>query len=454
MATEIQNIQRSYLDIWEPIVQDNSVDWFQYRDVQDENLNYADSNNDFKLHLNDRQNFFLPSKSYLEIRFQLKQTNGTNFAAGDNVSLQNNAIGLMRRWEFLMDDSVVDYVDDADISTTVQNLVYASDGYSASIASQQLWYPDTVDGTDIEYVIANGANLFADGIETVNTGHRKRQLLLNTSRILSVHVPLKSVFGFLRSFQDVTKGIKLGLRLTRNDNQKLLLGSAGTVVINKIIWWVPQVRPNPSVIPKLEAKLSSQELHTVPFLDTQIYRGNLMLQQASDQIFQIRTKRKRPVKVYVVFQTQARLEGDHTTVKRVFDHINITKLRVVLNATTQYPEKEYVTLFGGAPPPPPANIQDDYARVYSEYLRCALRDHDIEQGTIVTFDNFKTLFPVFCFDLSEKPEYFVEPESALLEVYYSNSAAIPHYCWVIIESEAKCYLTSNQGQMKLLKVEY
>jgi len=146
--------------------------------------------------------------------------------------------------------------------------------------------------------------------------------------------------------------------------------------------------------------------HTLK-IDTQIFRSNLVTQPASNQIFQIRVKRRRPVKVYVAFQYDdpananafgnpiARISGDQTQGKRVFDNIQLTILRCVLNSTVQYPEREYITSFT------PGTY--DYARV-------------IDQGAVITYDNYKTIFPIFAIDLSEKEEYNVRPESALLEI--------------------------------------
>lgn len=444
---EITDVTRPMYDIFPTQIQDISTDHLQYIDYRDVNLNDANSVQEYRIEINDRVSYFLPNKSYLEYRFQLLKTNGTAFGNGDNVSLQNNAVGLMQRYEFLFDDKIADSVDEAQIVNTVQKCVYYSDSQSNTIASQQLWYPDTNNTTNKDYTIVNGNSLYSLGIDTVNLGHRKRQNLLNASRTFAVHIPLKDVLGFFKSYQEVTKGIKLGVRLIRNNDSNLMMGTAGQVKMLEVKWWIPKVKPNVTVLPQLEAKLNSGGNYYTDFIDVQSYRSNRISELATNKIFQIRAKRKRPVKVFCVFQLASRHDGDHTQNKRIFDTVDVNELRLTLNGTTQYPEREYKTSFT-------ANA-DNYARVYSEYLRCGLKDHDIDQGSVVTFDTFKSLYPIFCFDLSERLEHSVVQDSALIDFYWSTgSHAADYYVWIFIESEVRAQFSTSGGQMKLLNITH
>ena len=107
---------------------------------------------------------------------------------------------------------------------------------------------------------------------------------------------------------------------------------------------------------RLTEKLMSGGLHHVNFVATSIFRSNLKRSPANNEIFQVRTKRRRPIKVFVCFQASTRVSGASTVCKRVFDHTQLTRLRVVLNSTQQFPEREYQCKFSFA--------EDDYARVY------------------------------------------------------------------------------------------
>jgi hypothetical protein len=194
-------------------------------------------------------------------------------------------------------------------------------------------------------------------------------------------------------------------------------------------------------------KLANTANHITDFVDVQTFRSNLISTPAVNSLFQIRTKRRNPIKVFACFQLGDRIDGNQTFVKRTFDNVDVTSMRIVLNGTQQYPEREYNTAFGAA--------NDDYARVYGEFLRCGLKDHDIDQGSIVSFDTFKSLYPIFCFDLSEKEQVLSRPENALIDFYWSTAThAANYYVWIFVESERKVELGATQGQMKLINVIY
>lgn len=483
--TEIHSLHRPMFDIAEKEYEDISCDWNQFIPYYDANLNNPNTVPDFRIEINDRESYFYPHKSYIEFAFNIVKTNGDAFTAREAITLQNNAASLIKRYEFMLDDVIVDYVDNPDISLTVRNLVYMSNDHLKT-ASQFLFYPDTVDNPVVDINQANGTSLYTEGIERVNQGMRKRWLTTYNSTIVTLQLPLKNVFGLFQSYDKVTKGIKMSMRLTKNDYSNMLLATTGVAAgqiqfaKNGIKWWMPRIKPNPSIMPMLASKLSSQANYMIPFIDLQVYRSPLYTAPQTNQIYQIRTKRKRPLKVFVCFQIDdptnannfvafdgntnnnigpfadtARISGAQTQNKRLFDHVNLQKLRVVLNGTTQYPEQEYSMSFPTIPTiavPNPTSLTADFGRVYSEFLRCGLRDHGIDEGVIVSHDMFKSLYPIFCIDLSEKPEYFVNPESSLIEVYWTNQTVINYYMWVIIESEKQLEMSSNENQMKLLSV--
>jgi hypothetical protein len=124
-----------------------------------------------------------------------------------------------------------------------------------------------------------------------------------------------------------------------------------------------------------------------------------------------------------------------------------------LNGTDQYPEREYITQFStnsvGAAVPTPN--RQDYARVYNEFLRAGLHEHDLNSSSIVTYDNFQTLFPIFCIDMTHQPEHNLSPNSALIDVIWSNDNVINYYVWVLVEAERQLEVSASEGKMKYIK---
>lgn len=458
MDDVITTVNAPYYNIFEKEVEDISTESLQYLEYYDWNLNGVSSLTDFRIEVNDRENWFIPQKAYLECRFSINHTDGTILAGFENVSPQNNGVGFFKTWELWMETNPIERVDDADVCNTIQSLVYFSKQYSETIAENQFWYPDTVNGSALDYLIpiqAGNDDLLLANMETINLGHRKRQQFINQVNVAggappkqaTIHIPLMNVFGFLKSYFAVMKGINLNLRLTKNDDFRTLLCPANNCVLN-INWvslWIPRVKPYVTVLSKLEARLASEAVHLVPFVDTQIFRSNLQQNAANNELFQIKTKRRRPIKLFIAFQNQNRVTGNQTIVKRIFDDVMLTKLRVVLNGTDQYPEREYSCNF--------SNDRIDLARVYNELMRVGLKDHDIHEGSVVTPSNFESLFPIFCIDMTNQSEHSVVPNSALIDVYWSTDGiANPYYMWVLVESERQLEMASSQGKMRFVKL--
>lgn len=435
MSTTEQLIP-SYYKIFEKEYEDISTDSLQYIEFYDVNINDVTTLTDFRMDMKDLDNYFLLHKAYLECEFTIVHNNG-NPLTGENVSLQNNGVGLFRRWELLFDDKVVESVDDADICNTIQSLVYFSDGYSSSVATNQFWMIDTS----------------MDPVPGTNFGFENRIWYTRESRRVVINIPLINVFGFCKAYDKVIRGVKISLRLDKNTDNRMILtdaipgGGPYKVMIYKTSLWIPRVKPNLSVRPMLESKLASGNFYRIPFVDAQIFRSPLIIGVANNRLFQVRTKRRRPIKIFVAFQFNVQVDGDQTIVKRIFDHRNLVKLRAVLNAGDQYPEREYSYNFS-----PPAGGTYNFSRAYGELMRAGFKD-DINEGSPITPHSFHELFPIFCIDMSNQPEYQVAPESALIEVYWTDTnVATNHYMWVVVESERKVEIVGSDGKMKFLNV--
>ena len=504
--SNIERVQSTMYDLFGKEFEDISTDSLQYIEYYDWNLNGLDDVSDFRIEVNDNENFFLLNKAYIECRFKVVRGDGTPMQNNDDVSPQNNSVGFFRRWELIFDDNVIESVDDAGVCNTIQSLVYFSDSYSNTIAKNQFWYPDTGDSTltDVAetigeqqvsealgvtfelnpdydpnydptdnnhndprtippYIITPGIQndyeiTFYDAFdggdiieEAVNTGYRYRSQIVANSKQFSVHIPLKNVFGFAKSYDKLLKGIKIMLRLTRASDDDVLLRHTGQPVFKLFIpWvslWIPRVKPNISVLQSLTSRLSDPGPYYIPYIDSQIFRSSLQTGVVNNGIFQIKTKRKRPIKVFVAFQLRRRVDGtSEENVKRIFDNVGLKKLRTVLNATVQYPEREYITEFSAT--------RSDYARVYSEFIRAGLKDHDVDQGSVVDFKNFPTLFPIFCIDMTNQIDYQKLPNSALIDIYWSAEAPADddhyYYMWVVVEAERKMEISASNGRMKFI----
>ena len=123
MSTEIVNVKNEMYDMTSDIFQDVSTESFEYLEFYDVNLNDVNSNDNFLIEMKDKENFYLLHNAYLVVNFGITDNANAAYAAGASVSLQNNAVGLFKKWMLEFDDDIVEIVDDAHICNTVQNLV-------------------------------------------------------------------------------------------------------------------------------------------------------------------------------------------------------------------------------------------------------------------------------------------------------------------------------------------
>lgn len=287
--------------------------------------------------------------------------------------------------------------------------------------------------------VAGGANnnvFFAkvNAPDSYNTGYAKRVALAAGSTLVSVWIPLKNMFLFCRSYDKVSRGLRHKLVLNRQDDSQMLYRLGGVdrkVVISYISCWIPRLKPNLETLKILEGKLASNDLYTVNFTDLTVWRTTAALTgNASGSAIQLATTTKKPIKVWVVFQRAERINSSQTWNRRVFDHLNTTNIQCRLNGR-QYPLYEY-------------KIGDNftfYNRLYHAFLSAGHKNIDSMDGSLIDFNTFKSLYPIFYFDLTAQEEdLWTAVKYAELEIRWSNQVAglgLPngYHVWVIYESE-------------------
>ena len=60
----------------------------------------------------------------------------------------------------------------------------------------------------------------------------------------------------------------------------------------------------------------------------------------------------------------------------------------------KYPDQNYEVNFA----------ENDYHRLYNEYLRCTGKQLDFDTGAALNYNDFKELYPMVCFEVSNKNE--------------------------------------------------
>jgi len=238
----------------------------------------------------------------------------------------------------------------------------------------------------------------------------------DTAVDVELAIPISRVFGYFADIRCAYSGIKFEIELTKNTKYTEIIHGRGavfaaadlpaaepaTVVIKRIEWAVPTVIPSTSVLEVMRSDLSSGRSASKVFSSTQVYINNRPNVSPDDVDWRIQTTGKKISRVVVGFQRldQYEVQNDPDGVNvtglhnngGLFSHLtDITKVELRLGSLI-LPRESYTGLTFAAAAP-------NVARNYADFLQAGGRLY-ADDGSVVTYDKFKEIYPLFAFDLS------------------------------------------------------
>ena len=384
----------SILRITDPISKDDSIDKYEdiaYEPVAGTNLNA--SGQDIRLTIETQDIFTHPSESYLIIEGRLLKTDYNSYGDDDPVTLTNNGImHLFKRIRYELSGQEIENIMNVGQATTVLGLLKYPDDFSKSKGLNQLWSKD----------INVNAN-------TNNIGWNVRRLYIiatsNPKGTFSFRIPLKHIFGFCEDYDKVVYGLKHNLTLTRNDDNDAIFRAAndaagnavavGKVILSKISWFMPHVTP---------ADKDKMELYKIIERKEKIPVGYRMIQCDSASIpqdstsfsWRLSVKSSPEVPRFIIVGFQTDKSGDQLTNPSIFNNVNISNIYVMLNST-RYPTTDYNISFN----------EQRFSRAYDDTVEFRSKFYNMSElisNPNITPSAFKTINPLFLFDVSKQSE--------------------------------------------------
>ena len=101
---------------------------------------------------------------------------------------------------------------------------------------------------------------------------------------------------------------------------------------------------------------------------------------------------------------KSKKDSSYTRNNMVFDHMNINRIEMTVNGY-EYPQEYFKCDFSEA--------KEDYSNAYQRYLQLGYKHKNVGSGTIVSYNDFKTVNPLLCFDVSKHES----------NIYWSGSTA-------------------------------
>ena len=269
------------------------------------------------------------------------------------------------------------------VTTMLGLLKYPDDFKSKSKGLNQLWCKDT------------NANAGLD-----NTGWNVRRLYIITGSdprgTFSFKIPLKHIFGFCGDYDKVVYGLKHNVTLTRNDDNDADGNpvAARKIRLDKISWFMPHVTPADNDKMELYKIIERKEKISVGY--RMIQCDSATIPQATSFSWRLSVKSSPEVPRFIIVGSQTDKSGDQLTNPSIFNNVNVSNIYVMLNST-RYPTTDYNISF----------LSQKYSRVYGDAAEFRSKFYNMDElisNPNITPSAFKTLYPLFLFDVSKQSE--------------------------------------------------
>ena len=388
------------LQITEDIPVDDSIYEYEYKEYNP--ITGTDLNRGSIVITIESQDIYThPAESFLVIEGQLiKEAPAPPAAAeyvdDDKIALINN--GLMYLFSdvrYHLASHEIEVLQNPGHATTMLGLLKYPDDFTKSQGLNQVWAPDTGVGTAIDE--NKGFKLRRDYIINMVEG-------VDNKGKFSFKIPLKHFLGFCEDYKKILYGMQQRLTLTRTGNNNAILkgqNAAGNaaldnakIELNKISWFMPHVIPSDAYRLQLDKIIEKKE--KIPVGYRMLQCDNIPVVGGTGFTWRLGVKSSPDIPRFIIVGFQTGKNNDQTTNPALFDHCEVRNIYVTLNAK-RYPDIDYENDF----------TINKFSRIYGDATTFRKKFYNMDElisNSSIRPDNYKTLFPLFVFDVTKQSE--------------------------------------------------
>ena len=397
-----------YLNILDPIIEDNSIESLQYSEYAPQSQNNLDNpGGTILIEINASDDYLIPAKSFIHIKGQLVRNDNNNpYDANSNISLVNNAMMyLFDNISYKIDTTVVETITEPGQITSMLGYLSYPDDYNSCAGLMSCWCKDTTNNAVSRKYAASQAAPVAGYTPDENPEYNQRfaarkALLMsaNPRGTFSFLIPFDHVFGF-GCYSKVIYNVKHSLKFTRmsSDNQAIHRANGvpdGKIRLTSMAWRVPHVNLELTKLMELRGIVESKEIISVGFqartTNSSVVNEARLFQWTTNVLNGV----EKPRWIIVGFQTNKSDTQEQNPA--VFDNLNLTKAYAKLNHV-KYPSEDLIINF-------PTN---DYALLYEmfdSFKKEYYGFNSLVGGTQVNFPSYKSLYLIIVFDVRHQNE--------------------------------------------------
>jgi len=490
-------------------VQFDDTEEYEYVEYLESNSNGAKpatNQNRFVFYNRDIDPYLLFNKGFIQVRGYIEDAGaaGTYFngSADDGQIAPCNLFNyaIFDKAELRLEGSLVQKVDNPRLTAFVKSFTKYSGDNLESQGTLSFFYKDTGNGGTSVNPVTNvmtltgavvqengqatnylsiggaagaGVNILGAGrgvtmttTSTKNTdfnsgflARRNKCIALDgaNKKVFEFTVPLSDLFGFYENYKAPFRGLKHEITLDRNTNPDTYLQrdantADGRFVFEKLSMWVPRVKPSYEKLTELNQKFVEKAQSIMKWSDYRYELSNEITAGSLSNHIRVGSLAGRPTYCYVMFQKNPTLNGDQTFNKNIFSPLTtvaggihtagLSQIEMRINSHA-LPLQTYALDFSTA--------NSDYMRAYLYLLESQNKMLvDDNTGMIISYEEFRNLYPIFVFDFTRIEKRMWENVSASeLEVRWKVAGAVSdnYRCHILIEHDRIAVLQAVDAKL-------
>ena len=357
------------------------------------------NNDEIRIPIQQQDAYTLPCESYLYVEGKITKDDGT---VGSTVPFINNPIAfLFEEIRYEISGVTVDSTKRLGVTSTLKGLVSLSSTETNPLLTAG-W-------------IVPGNNAFS----VSNTGY------------FDFCIPLRILMGFTEDYRRIIMNVKQELVLLRSSTDyDAVVAAAGVTedkldwkcVLDKVSWRIPHVRLADKHKITLLKQLNSDRDIVLPFRSWEMHE-NPTLQAAQRISWSIKTSNQLEKPRYIIFAFQTDRKNTITRNAGLFDHCNLTNVKLYLNSQF-FPYDNINVSF----------TKDRYSILYDMYARFQSSYYNKNNNPLLTPAKFLTHAPIVVIDCSKQNEA-VKSSAVDIRVEFEFENNVPEkttaYCLIL-----------------------
>jgi len=445
------DISPDILDLGEEPLRSTAIEHVDYIEYL---TNAPNQLSNIELLVRNQDQWTLPCEAFLQIKGRLTKADGTTpYAAADDATMANTLMGLFTAVRLVANGVEVEAINQyVDVAALIQGFALFSRDFSETTAGGQWWYRDTADSTDaaptvVTSVYDAGPPIVVTSTSTANPNFNKgfaarKALTAASNGYFSARIPLSALFGFCRDVRKMMYGVQWQLFLQRAvADGDAVVRAAGTdaakVTISRLSLWMPNLKLSLASATQANQWILNNSAMTMYWQRGQMNATSQFTTSTPSWKITALSSDERPRHIFIAFQRNGRRDSQ-TENGLIFDTIGASKVEIVYGGRS-HPQSSVQINY----------TEKDYSEVYGWLLSFMGRDHNVDAGTQLSFEEFGKIAPIYHFDLEFQEEGLAGgvKELELRAVLDSTAAANGYKIYAFLMADRTLTLSSDGMRM-------